>query len=93
MKEQSAIQSFDPLCEVQSDKASVEIAPPYDGVVKQFLVDEEEVSAKETGQGELSHKSRSPVQKPIQTEGPHMASILPENVGNLHHYASSGPGC
>lgn len=57
MKEPSAIQSFDPLCEVRSDKASVEIVPHYDGVVKQFLVDEGEVPAKEAGQGELSHKS------------------------------------
>ena len=44
MKEQSAIQSFDPLCEVQSDKASVEITSPYDGIVKELLVQEGEVA-------------------------------------------------
>lgn len=49
VKEQSQIQSFDPLCEVQSDKASVEITSPYDGVVKQLLVGEGEVA--KVGQG------------------------------------------
>lgn len=40
MKPQSKIGSFDPLCEVQSDKASVEITSPFDGVVKELLVQE-----------------------------------------------------
>ena len=40
----STIQSFDPLCEVQSDKASVEITSPFDGVVKQILVAEGQVA-------------------------------------------------
>ncbi|KAI0700483.1 2-oxoacid dehydrogenases acyltransferase-domain-containing protein [Cytidiella melzeri] len=39
----AAIQSFDPLCEVQSDKASVEITSPFDGVVKELLAKEGEV--------------------------------------------------
>ena len=38
------MQSFDALCEVQSDKASVEITSPYDGVVKQLLVQEGEIA-------------------------------------------------
>ncbi|KAG5650716.1 hypothetical protein H0H81_011263 [Sphagnurus paluster] len=38
------IQAFDPLCEVQSDKASVEITSPFDGVVTQLLVQEGEVA-------------------------------------------------
>ena len=38
------MQSFDALCEVQSDKASVEITSPYDGVVKQLLVEEGEIA-------------------------------------------------
>lgn len=41
---QSRIEAFDPLCEVQSDKASVEITSPYDGVVKELLVKEGEVA-------------------------------------------------
>jgi 2-oxoisovalerate dehydrogenase E2 component (dihydrolipoyl transacylase) len=38
------VQSFDALCEVQSDKASVEITSPFDGVVKQLLVQEGEIA-------------------------------------------------
>ena len=34
------IQAFDPLLEVQSDKASVEITSPFDGIVKELLVKE-----------------------------------------------------
>ncbi|EGN92938.1 hypothetical protein SERLA73DRAFT_98510 [Serpula lacrymans var. lacrymans S7.3] len=49
VKENSAIQSFDPMCEVQSDKASVEITSPFDGIVKELLVKEGEVA--KVGQG------------------------------------------
>lgn len=49
VKELGTIQSFDPLCEVQSDKASVEITSPFDGVVKEILVKEGEVA--KVGQG------------------------------------------
>lgn len=40
----ATIQSFDALCEVQSDKASVEITSPFDGVMKELLVKEGEVA-------------------------------------------------
>ncbi|KAJ8586585.1 CoA-dependent acyltransferase [Rhizopogon salebrosus TDB-379] len=49
VKELGTVQSFDPLCEVQSDKASVEITSPFDGVVKEILVKEGEVA--KVGQG------------------------------------------
>lgn len=44
IKPKASVQAFDPLCEVQSDKASVEITSPYDGVVKEILVNEGEVA-------------------------------------------------
>ena len=44
VKPRGTIQAFDVLCEVQSDKASVEITSPFDGVVKEILVKEGEVA-------------------------------------------------
>ncbi|KAF8959802.1 2-oxoacid dehydrogenases acyltransferase-domain-containing protein [Flammula alnicola] len=44
VKPQSTIQAFDRLCEVQSDKASVEITSPFDGVVTELLVKEGEIA-------------------------------------------------
>ncbi|EEB89387.1 hypothetical protein MPER_12517 [Moniliophthora perniciosa FA553] len=44
VKPKSSVQAFDPLCEVQSDKASVEITSPFDGVVTELLVQEGEVA-------------------------------------------------
>jgi len=41
---QSSIGVFEPLCEVQSDKASVEITSPYDGTIKEILVQEGQVA-------------------------------------------------
>ncbi|THH15295.1 hypothetical protein EW146_g5158 [Bondarzewia mesenterica] len=40
----ATVGTFDPLCEVQSDKASVEITSPFDGVLKEILVQEGEVA-------------------------------------------------
>ena len=34
------VKMFDPLCEVQSDKATVEITSPYDGVINELIVPE-----------------------------------------------------
>ncbi|KAF9042384.1 2-oxoacid dehydrogenases acyltransferase-domain-containing protein [Panaeolus papilionaceus] len=38
------VAAFDPLCEVQSDKASVEITSPFDGILKEIIVQEGEVA-------------------------------------------------
>ncbi|KIJ45045.1 hypothetical protein M422DRAFT_227581 [Sphaerobolus stellatus SS14] len=44
VKLHATVQSFDPLCEVQSDKASVEITSPFDGIVTELLVKEGDVA-------------------------------------------------
>lgn len=44
VKPRGTIQAFDILCEVQSDKASVEITSPFDGVLKEIFVKEGEVA-------------------------------------------------
>ena len=44
MKPKETVRAFDPLCEVQSDKASVEITSPYEGVVRELLVQEGEIA-------------------------------------------------
>lgn len=44
VKPSNSVQAFDPLCEVQSDKASVEITSPFDGVIKELLVKEGDVA-------------------------------------------------
>ena len=59
VKSRATVQAFDVLCEVQSDKACVEITSPFDGVLKEILVKEGEVAKVgeapcliETGDGE-----------------------------------------
>jgi len=44
VKPLAPIQAFDPLLEVQSDKASVEITSPFDGIVKELLVKEGDIA-------------------------------------------------
>ena len=44
VKSSGTVQAFDVLCEVQSDKASVEITSPFDGILKEILVKEGEVA-------------------------------------------------
>ncbi|KAJ7879302.1 hypothetical protein B0H14DRAFT_3129768 [Mycena olivaceomarginata] len=68
----ATITAFDPLCEVQSDKASVEITSPFDGVVKELLVQEGQVA--KVGQGlctiEVEEEAVEGVEKASGTEEP-----------------------
>ena len=79
VKPLASIQAFDPLLEVQSDKASVEITSPFDGIVKELLVKEgdiakvgerlclievEEEGTTATTEAELSTQSEAPLPTP-----------------------------
>ncbi|CDO71717.1 hypothetical protein BN946_scf184920.g1 [Trametes cinnabarina] len=44
VKPSTPVHTFDPLCEVQSDKASVEITSPFDGIIKDLFVQEGQVA-------------------------------------------------
>lgn len=82
---QGIVSSFDPLCEVQSDKASVEITSPFDGVVKQLLVQEGHIA--KVGEGlcvieieEDGDESSAPPPAPAGT---------PKSVGESRDAAST----
>ena len=71
MKPQASVQAFDTLLEVQSDKASVEITSPFEGTVKELLVQEGEIAKVGSGlclieteeEGTDGQESPSPVQE------------------------------
>ncbi|TFY64073.1 hypothetical protein EVJ58_g2868 [Rhodofomes roseus] len=80
VKPASPIQAFDPLCEVQSDKATVEITSPFEGVVKDILVREGEVA--KVGAGlctiEVEEEDDSPADSPEEPPAPTHTSPAPE---------------
>ena len=80
MKPLSEVQLFDPLCEVQSDKASVEITSPYEGIVKELLVKEGEVA--KVGENlcliEVVDESPEDVEKNDMPHGEHSAQARTE---------------
>ncbi|KAF9245406.1 2-oxoacid dehydrogenases acyltransferase-domain-containing protein [Melanogaster broomeanus] len=91
VKEQSLVQSFDTLCEVQSDKASVEITSPFDGVVKQLLVQEGEVAKVGAGiclieaeeeEEEEDHTSLSETKTSIESPAPSQSEETPLDPTN-----------
>ncbi|KAJ7465960.1 CoA-dependent acyltransferase [Mycena latifolia] len=62
----ATVTAFDPLCEVQSDKASVEITSPFDGVIEALLVQEGEVA--KVGQGLCTIKVEEEVPEGVEEE-------------------------
>lgn len=88
VKPPSPIQAFDPLCEVQSDKASVEITSPFEGIVKDILVKEGEVAKVGSGlcvievEEEDSNQPDAPEHPPPTSSVPDVTPIsyLPEKL-------------
>ncbi|KAI9448761.1 CoA-dependent acyltransferase [Russula earlei] len=83
---QSTIGAFEPLCEVQSDKASVEITSPYDGTVKQILVQEgqiakvgEDLCIIEVADEEASNPSNTPTSESSDGSTDHSPPPRPEH--------------
>lgn len=72
VKPMSKVEAFDPLCEVQSDKASVEITSPFDGVVKQLCVQEGEVA--KVGEGLCLIEVDEEVAGELQATSPELVS-------------------
>lgn len=94
IKPQATVQAFDPLCEVQSDKASVEITSPYDGVIKELLVKEGEIAKVGSGlclfevEEEVEESVDLPSSKSTDTPGKEVGSKLASsetsNEGSAH---------
>ena len=100
VKPLAVVQAFDPLCEVQSDKASVEITSPFEGVVKELLVKEGEVAKvgenlciieviEEVTEGEETtasppETSTEPIPPPAQAEVPKAAQPASEPPRRPH---------
>ena len=99
VKPSATVQSFDTLCEVQSDKASVEITSPFDGVVKDILVKEGDVAkvgeglctieVEDDGQPEENAAPADPPPHP-QQEAVKTPGFAQEKVGVAQH-ASPAP--
>ncbi|PPR06544.1 hypothetical protein CVT26_000722 [Gymnopilus dilepis] len=81
VKPQASVQAFDTLLEVQSDKASVEITSPFEGTVKELLVQEGEIAKVGSGlclietEEETTEEQESP--SPVQ-EKPAPAAEQPK---------------
>ncbi|KAI0641075.1 2-oxoacid dehydrogenases acyltransferase-domain-containing protein [Trametes meyenii] len=99
VKPASPVHTFDPLCEVQSDKASVEITSPFDGIIKDLLVEEGHVA--KVGQDlctievaddmiavEDEVPLATPVEQPVFTTGGNVRCPPPKQ----HATSAGGPG-
>ena len=84
------MQAFDVLCEVQSDKASVEITSPFDGILKEILVKEGEVAkvgeplclietedGEEADSAETAHSEGQPGPAPVTSASTESTAVPP----------------
>lgn len=85
------VEQFDKLCEVQSDKASVEITSPFDGVIKKLHYEPDEMAI--TGkplvdidiQGEISEADEAKIaDTPSGKDAEERADVEAEGVGAAH---------
>jgi len=98
VKSQATVQAFDVLCEVQSDKASVEITSPFDGVLKEILVKEGEVAKVgealcliETEDGEEVDSVESAGPAPVDSPSAGLTTVpltdgSPQSVAQRRHH-------
>lgn len=85
------VEQFDKLCEVQSDKASVEITSPYDGVVKKLHYEPDDMAI--TGKALLDiDVIGQPEEQEVRTDvqGPDMISGTLEGQGIVAEGGETG---
>lgn len=96
VKPSATVTTFDPLCEIQSDKASVEITSPFDGVLKEILVQEGHIA--KVGEGlcmievdeettEDSNKPTDQLTEPLSLASkasPTLQDSVPQKPKRLH---------
>ncbi|KAK0232681.1 CoA-dependent acyltransferase [Armillaria fumosa] len=75
----STVQAFDALCEVQSDKASVEITSPFDGVVTQLLVQEGDIAKVGAGLCLIEVEEKADSEDIIKEEAPVQLAVEPSS--------------
>jgi 2-oxoisovalerate dehydrogenase E2 component (dihydrolipoyl transacylase) len=86
------VQAFDPLCEVQSDKASVEITSPFEGVIRELLVKEGEIA--KVGDGlcviEVADEGDTDAQtEPLQISVAHQPDVVVKQQQSTSRTSSS----
>lgn len=86
VKPSAPVHTFDSLCEVQSDKASVEITSPYDGVIGDLFVEEGQVAKVGQDLCTIQVADDSPVAQ--EEEGNQSSQTTPPPPAEPEHHLS-----